>query len=60
MYVEVDVILHAIGKPYGSEKFWSLKKSLILLWVIKGQFLLRFWNVLVLVLVLTFASILID
>ena len=26
----------------------------------KGQFLLRFWNVLVLVLVLTFASIFID
>ena len=27
---------------------------------IKGQFLLRFWNVLVLVLLLTFASIFID
>ena len=27
---------------------------------IEGQFLLRFWNVLVLVLALTFASILID
>ena len=35
MYVEVDVILHAIEKPYGSEKFWSLKKTLILLWGIK-------------------------
>ena len=28
MYLEVDVILHAIRKPYGSEKFWSLKKYL--------------------------------
>ena len=42
MYVEVDVILHAIGKPYGSEKFWSLKKSLILLWGIKCPTISRF------------------
>lgn len=42
MYVEVDVILHAIEKPYGSEKFWSLEQSPFLLWGIERPTISRF------------------
>ena len=43
-----------LRQPYKADLYQNeLKQS-------KGQFVLRFWNILVLVLVLTFASILID
>ena len=61
-YDELYRITHWFGLLDGNQNDHLSPQFFFLwdLWHTKGQFLLRFWNVLVLVLVLTFASIFID
>ena len=59
LYMSLDKFLLAVESRDLSQAYKEYCKS-VFFPKAEGQFLLRFWNVLVLVIVLTFASILID